>query len=83
MKRIEKTKNRVKSELKIIIKTVDSKKKMKYAVKHVGLKQQKKRIFAKQNRFFEILSFFYHRKNYLLNQKIRIFRILDKMIFFH
>ena len=63
MKRIQKIKNRVKSKLKIIIKTVDSKhveivsamKKMESVVKYIGLKQQKfQQILAKRKRLFEI-----------------------------
>ena len=98
VKRIEKTKNRVKSDLEVTIKATDSKhmeifsaiesadskrKKMELAAQYIGLKNREfQQAVAKQKRLREILVFFYHRENDLLNQEIRIIRVLDEIIFF-
>ena len=105
IKRIEKTKNRVKSDLEATIKatnfkhmevfsaieSADSKrKKMESVVKKIGSAAQRvglknrefQQTFAKQKRLREIWSFFDHRENYLLNQKIRTIRALDKLNLF-
>ena len=90
MKRIGKTKNRVKSDLEVTIKTTDSKhaeivtaidladskkKKMEF---DIGLKHQNlKRVFAKQKRLRNIWVFFDRREKNLLNQKIRTIRVLN------
>ena len=104
IKRIEKTKNRVKSDLEVTIKTIDFKhmeifsaiesadskrkkkefvaKKVGSAVQHVGLKNREfQQALAKQKRLREIWFFFYHRENDLLNQEIRIIRVLDEFFF--
>ena len=73
IKRIEKTKNRVKSDLEITIKAIDSKhvkffsaiesadskrKKMEFAVQHIGLKNRKfQQAVVKQKRLREIWFF--------------------------
>ena len=83
IKRIEKTKNRVKSDLEATIKAIDSKhievfsaiesadskrKKMELAAQYIGLKNQEfQKAVAKQKRLREIWSFFDHRENDLLN----------------
>ena len=98
IKRIEKTKNRVKSDLEVTIKAIDSKhmeifsaidsadskrKKMEFAVQRIGLKNQEfQQVFAKQKRLREIWFSFDYRENDLLNQEIRIIRALDELIFF-
>ena len=95
MKRIEKIKNRVKSDLEVTNKAIDSKhvkknsaiesadskrKKMELAVQHIGLKHREfQQAVAKQKRLREIWFFFYHRENDLLNQEIRTIRILDEL----
>ena len=98
VKRIKKTKKRVKSDLEVTIKAIDSKhveilsaiesadskrKKMEPAVQHIGLKNREfQQAVAKQQRLREIWYFFDHRENDLLNQEIRIIRALDELIFF-
>ena len=73
IKRIEKTKNRVKSDLEVTIKATDSKymevfsaiesadfkrKKMEFAVQHIGLKNREfQQALAKQKRLREICFF--------------------------
>ena len=75
--RIEKTKNRVKSDLEATIKAIDSKymeilsaiesadskrKKMELAVQHIGVKNRElQQAVAKQKRLREIWSSFDHR----------------------
>ena len=91
MKRLEKTKIRVKSELEVTIKFSDSKnvkmvsiiKRVKFVVQNIDIKQQKfQQVLAKQKRLSEIWVFFDRRKNDLINQKIRTIRALDKLLFF-
>ena len=98
VKRIEKTKNRVKSDLETVIKTIDSKhveifpaiesadsirKKKESVAQHIGLKHREfRQIFAKQKRLRDIWGFFYHRENDLLKQKIRIISALDEINLF-
>ena len=98
VKRIEKTKNRVKSDLEVTIKAIDSKhveilsaiesadfkgEKMELAAQHIGLKNREfQQTIAKQKRLREIWVFFYHRENDLLNQEIRTIRALDKLDLF-
>ena len=95
MKRIEKTKNRVKSDLEVTIKAIDSKhmemvtaidladSKKKEMEFDIGLKHQKlKRVFAKQKRLRNIWVFFDRRERDLLSQKIRTIRALDVLDFF-
>ena len=95
IKRIEKAKNLVKSNLEAAIKTIDSKhveilfaiesadskrKKMESVAQNIGLKHQKLRqAFAKQKRLRNIWAFFDRRENDLLNQKHRIIRALDEI----
>ena len=95
MKRIEKTKNRVKSDLEVTIKTIDSKhvevlsaiesadskrKKMELAAQHIGAKNREfQQAVAKQKRLREIWSSFDHRENDLLSQEIRTIRALDEL----
>ena len=66
MKRIEKVKNRLKSELEVTIKVSDSKnveivsvmKEMESAVRNINIKQQKfQQVLFKQKRLFEIWFF--------------------------
>ena len=92
--RIEKTKNRVKSDLEVTIKATDSKymeifsaiesadskrKKMELAAQHIGVKNGEfQQAVAKQKRLREIWFSFDHRENDLLNQKIRTIRALDE-----
>ena len=73
IKRIEKTKNRMKSDLEVTIKAIDSKhmeknsaiesadskrKKMEFAVQRIGLKNREfQQTFAKQKRLREIWFF--------------------------
>ena len=73
MKRIEKTKNRVKSDLKVTIKAIDSKhvevfsaiesvdskrKKMEFSVQHIGAKNKKfQQTVAKQKRLRDFFFF--------------------------
>ena len=94
MKRIEETKNRVKSDLEVTIKAIDSKhaeivtaidladskrKKMEF---DIGLKHQNlKRVLAKQKRLRNIWASFDRREKNLLNQKIRTIRALDVLDF--
>ena len=96
--RIEKTKNRVKSDLEVTIKATDSKhmeifsaiesadskrKKMELAAQHIGVKNRElQQAVAKQKRLREIWSSFDHRENDLLNQEIRTIRALDEFDFF-
>ena len=96
--RIEKTKNRVKSDLEATIKAIDSKhmeifsaiesadskrKKMELAAQHIGVKNRElQQAVAKQKRLREIWSSFDHRENDLLNQEIRTIRALDELDFF-
>ena len=98
MLRIEKTKNRVKSDLEATIKATDFKhmeilsaiksadskrKKMELAAQHIGVKNRElQQAVAKQKRLREIWSSFDHRENDLLNQEIRTIRALDELIFF-
>ena len=98
VKRIEKTKNRVKSDLEVTIKAIDSKhmgifsaiesadskrKKMEFAAQHIKVKNREfQQAVAKQKRLREIWSSFDHRENDLLNQEIRTIRVLDELIFF-
>ena len=98
MKRIEKTKNRVKFNLEVTIKATDSKhveifsaiesadskrKKMELAVQHIGAKNREfQQAVAKQKRLREIWSSFDHRENDLLNQEIRTIRALDELNLF-
>ena len=93
--RIEKTKNRVKSDLEATIKAIDSKhmevlsaiesadskrKKMELAVQHIGVKNRElQQAVAKQKRLREIWFSFDHRENDLLNQEIRTIRALDEL----
>ena len=95
MKRIEKTKNRVKSDLETAIKIIDSKhveffstiesadskrKKMESVAQHIGLKYREfRQVFAEQKRLRDFWGFFDRRENDLLKQKIRIIRALDKI----
>ena len=95
VKRIEKTKNRVKSDLEVTIKATDSKhmeilsaiesadskrKKMELAAQHIGVKNREfQQAVAKQKRLREIWSSFDHRENDLLSQKIRTIRVLDEL----
>ena len=97
VKRIEKTKNRVKSDLEATIKAIDSKhvevfsaiesadskrKKMEFAAQHIGVKNRElQQTVAKQKRLREIWSSFDHRENDLLNQETRIIRALDELDF--
>ena len=96
--RIEKTKNRVKSDLEVTIKATDSKymevfsaiestdfkrKKMEFAIQHIGVKNRElQQAVAKQKRLREIWFSFDHRENDLLNQEIRTIRALDELNFF-
>ena len=96
--RIEKTKNRVKSDLEVTIKATDSKhmeilsaiestdskrKKMELAVQYIGVKNRElQQAVAKQKRLREIWFSFDHRENDLLNQEIRTIRVLDELNFF-
>ena len=79
MKRIEKTKNRVKSELEVIIKAIDFKhveivsvmEKVESTVKYIGLKQQKfQQTLAKQKRLFEIWFFFSSGKRFIESKNL-------------
>ena len=95
VKRIQKTKNRVKSDLEATIKAIDSKhveifsaiesadskrKKMELAVQHIGVKNRElQQAVAKQKRLREIWFSFDHRENDLLNQEIRTIRVLDEL----
>ena len=95
VKRIEEIKNRMKSDLEVTIKTIDSKhaeivtaidladskkKKMEF---DIGLKHQNlKRVFAKQKRLRNIWVFFDRREKNLLNQKIRTIRALNALDLF-
>ena len=94
MKRIEKTKNRVKSDLETAIKIIDFKhveknsaiesadskrKKMESVAQHIGLKYREfRQILAKQKRLRDIWGFFDRRENDLLKQKIRTIRALHE-----
>ena len=93
--RIEKTKNRVKSDLEATIKAIDSKheeivtaidladSKRKEMEFDIGLKHQNlKRVFAKQKRLRNIWVSLDRRENDLLSQEIRTIRVLDELIFF-
>ena len=98
MLRIEKTKNRVKSDLEVTIKAIDSKhmeifsaiesadskrKKMELGVQHIGVKNRElQQALAKQKRLREIWFSFDHRENDLLSQEIRTIRALDELNFF-
>ena len=90
VKRIEETKNRVKSDLEATIKATDSKhaevvtaidladSKKKEMEFDIGLKlQDLKRVLAKQKRLRNIWAFFDRREGDLLNQKIRTIRALN------
>ena len=82
IKRIEKTKNRVKSDLETSIKIIDFKhvkiffaiesadskrKKMESVAQHIGLKYQEfRQDFAKQKRLRDIWGFFDRRELFLL-----------------
>ena len=95
IKRIEKIKNRVKSDLETAIKITDSKhveilsaiesadskrKKMESAVQHIGLKHQKfRQVFAKQKRLRNIWVSLDRREDDLLNQKFRTIRALNEI----
>ena len=97
IKRIEKTKNHVKSDLEATIKAIDSKhmeifsaiesadskrKKMEFAAQHIKLKNREfQQALAKQKRLREIWFSFDHRENDLLNQEIRTIRVLDELDF--
>ena len=86
MLRIEKTKNRVKSDLEATIKAIDFKymeilsaiesadskrKKMELAAQHIGAKNREfQQIVAKQKRLREIWFSFDHRENDLLSQDV-------------
>ena len=88
VKRIEKTENRVKSDLEVTIKAIDFKymeifsaiesadskrKKMEFAALHIWLKNREfQQIVAKQKRLREFFFNFFYRENDLLNQKIHI-----------
>ena len=74
MKRIQKTKNHVKSELEITIRAIDFKyveivsvvKKVESALKYIGLEQQElQQILAKQKRLFEIWFFLSSGKRFI------------------
>ena len=96
--RIEKTKNRMKSDLEATIKAIDSKhmgilsaiesadskrKKMELAAQHIGVKNREfQQAVAKQKRLREIWFSFDHRENDLLNQEIRTIGALDEFDFF-
>ena len=98
MLRIEKAKNRVKSDLEVTIKAIDSKhmeilsaiesadskrKKMELAAQHIGVKNREfQQAVAKQKRLREIWSSFDHRENDLLSQEIRTIRALDELNLF-
>ena len=98
VRRIEKIKNRVKSDLEVTIKAIDSKhmeilsaiesadskrKKMELAAQHIGVKNRElQQAVAKQKRLREIWFSFDHRENDLLNQEIRTIRVLDELNFF-
>ena len=90
VKRIEKTKNRVKSDLEVTIKAIDSKhaeivtaidladSKRKEMEFDIGLKHQNlKRALAKQKRLRNIWVSLDRREKNLLNQKIRTIRALN------
>ena len=96
--RIEKAKNRVKSDLEVTIKATDSKhmeifsaiesadskrKEMELAVQHIGVKNRElQQAVAKQKRLREIWFSFDHRENDLLIQEIRTIRALDELDLF-
>ena len=97
IKRIEKTKNRVKNDLETAIKVTDSKHvefflplnrpipngKKWNLLFNIGLKHREfRQAFAKQKRLRDFWGFFDRRENDLLKQKIRIFRVLDKIKLF-
>ena len=98
MLRIEKIKNRIKFDLEVTIKAIDSKhmevfsaiesadskrKKMEFAVQHIGVKNREfQKAVAKQKRLREIWSSFDHRENDLLSQEIRTIRALDELDLF-
>ena len=95
VKRIEKTKNRVKSDLEATIKAIDSKhaeivtaidladSKRKKMELDIGLKHQNlKRAFAKQKRLRDIWVSLDRRERDLLSQKIRTIRALDALDLF-
>ena len=98
IKRIGKTKNRVKSDLEFAIKIIDSKhveilsviksadskrKEMESVTQHIGLRHRElRKIFAKQKRLRDIWGFFDRRENDLLKQKIRIIRALNEINLF-
>ena len=95
VKRIEKTKNRVKSDLEATIKATDSKhaevvtaidladSKKKKIKLDIGLKHQNlKRAFAKQKRLRDIWASLDRRERDLLSQEIRTIRALNALDFF-
>ena len=95
MKRIEETKNRVKSDLEVTIKATDSKhaetvtaidltdSKKKEMEFDIGLKHQDlKRVLAKQKRLWDIWVSFDRREKNLLNQEIRTIRVLNALDLF-
>ena len=95
VKRIEETKNRVKSDLEATIKATDSKhaevvtaidladSKRKEMEFDIGLKHQNlKRAFAKQKRLRDIWVSFDRREGDLLSQKIRTIRVLNALNLF-
>ena len=56
---------------------------MESVVQNINIKQQElQQILAKQKRLSEIWSFFDHRENDLINQKIRTARALDELNLF-
>ena len=90
--RIEKTKNRVKSDLEATIKATDSKheevvtaidladSKKKEMEFDIGLKHQNlKRALAKQKRLRDIWASLDRKENDLLSQEIRTIRVLDEL----
>ena len=80
IKRIETSKNRVKTELKVSVQVVDVKQ-QEFAkildIKHKEFQQ----ALAKRKRLSDIWGFFDRRENDFLNQEIRIFRALDEIDF--
>ena len=98
IKRIEKTKNRMKSDLETAIKIIDSKyveiffaiesadskrKKLESVVQHIGLKYREfRQAFAKQRRLRDNWGFSDRRENDLLKQKIQIILALEEINLF-
>ena len=83
VKRIETAKTRVKTEFEISVKNFDVKQEnWAFFVKVFDSKYKKfQQTFAKRKLFSDIWVSFDRRENDLLNQKIRIFRILDEIDF--